>query len=145
LNSDSETTDLEKTLYFCLEKMAENSHSTLDKNDFFQTEKTLKSCIYVYYDSNDRIDFTFSVYNDIHKFLNQYKNDLETTDTFLVSGSSMSIFLKEGVNIIYPSEKLENKNLGYSLVTLNGEAKCKLYEYDNSLTGKYSIIAGNNI
>jgi hypothetical protein len=48
----------------------------------------------------------------------------------IFTDSSITLFLKNGKNIITPSEKWENHNLGYSIICFNGCAKVKIYEND---------------
>lgn len=125
--SDTTTTHLEKTLYFCLEKISEkvNYGSTSTDEDL---ETNSKQGIFIYLDGDEKIDDIISAYNDIFKFMGQYKKDLISVDIILFTSSSICLFLKDGVNNIFPSSTWENKKIGYSIFCLNGESKIRAFE-----------------
>ena len=66
--------------------------------------------------NTDKIDESIISYSIIYKYLSDYFNELSNVDIFLFSKSCFSIFLKNGTNIINPSDNYENKKYGYSLL-----------------------------
>lgn len=133
MRMDQDTTDLEKCLYVSLEKISE---ITNDGNDNFDnhTNETKKFAILVLGSSGGRIDHTFSTYSHVIKYLNTYNYQLSTTDIFLLSRSSCTVYLKPGVNSIKTSKTFENREEGYSVIPLFGEGKISIDE-ENSKDG----------
>ena len=119
--SGEEKTDLEKSLYYCFEKIAKVECSPILKSKGFSY--SVKSAIIIYFDSDKGFDKTMSIYSEASKYL-----ESEDIDIIMLSSENMSIFLKEGVNIINPSLYLQPNNLGgYTIASFN-EARCKIYE-----------------
>ena len=61
----------------------------------------------------------------------------------------MSVFLRNGTNIITPSLKLENREEGYSIIPLQDAIDVKVTEFDKNKTAVYTasreLKFGSNI
>src|SRR5690606_14209436 len=113
---------LDKSLYYSLEKIAENMDS-----------ENKHSCIIVYGSLSDSIDSSFNSLNAVYKFTKNYDQQIvDVIDIFIITQDCISVLLNTGENIITRSEKLENKKRGYSLNLLTGEAKVTVYEKKNN-------------
>jgi thiamine pyrophosphokinase len=116
------TFDLDKCLYYSLEKISENV-----PHDSYSLDHNKTSAIFILGVSDGRLDHTFSVLQNVHKYIGS--NFAMKTEFYMVSKSSMTVFLKNGANSIKPSEKYLNRGDGYSLVPLQDNINIKLVEY----------------
>jgi thiamine pyrophosphokinase len=139
--SDEGTSDLEKSLYFSLEKFSESNYGST--NSTIDEILDGKKRVIVYADYEKRFDRVLSFFNEIFKFTTQYEKEIEDIDIFIFSNSSISFLLKPGENIIYPSFTKENKKCGYSLVSLCGEIHVQIYE-KNFEDDNFIFITGIN-
>lgn len=115
IKTEIENTDLDKCLYISIEKLAYvTEESSLSNNKRF--------CFIILGASGGRLDHTFSTYHHVYKYLTQYSDQLAETEIFMVSKSSISVFLKNGTNIIDSSDKIQNRAFGFSILSLTGEA-----------------------
>jgi len=161
MKQDQDTTDLEKCLYVSLEKLSEIqgdndnegfnydyrnynkcNETEFNSNEYIEIKKNKKKySILILGASGGRIDHTFSAYSQVFKYLNKYSNEFSHTELLMISKSSCSIYLKPGKNIVYLSKIWEKKNQGYSIISLFGEGKLKIYENEETDNNK----SGNNI
>lgn len=125
---DQDNTDLDKCLYMSLEKIG--NLDIFNSNTINQNEK--KTAFVILGSSGGRIDHTFSTYHHVFKYLNLYSEQLSETEIYMISKSSMSVFLRNGLNIIESSELIQNKNYGYSIIPIYGEASICLSDSDNT-------------
>jgi thiamine pyrophosphokinase len=115
IKKDLENTDLDKCLYISIEKLAYGmEESNLSNNKRF--------CFIILGSSGGRLDHTISTYHHVYKYLSYYPEQLAETEIFMVSKSSISVFLRNGTNIIDSSDKIQNRSFGYSIIALHGEA-----------------------
>jgi len=121
IKKDQENSDLDKCLYMAMEEVAK-----VEPNDMLTGPK--KFCFIILGSSGGRIDHTISTYHHVYKYLTQHQEQLSQTEIFMVSKSSISLFLKNGTNIIDTSESVQNKKFGYSIIPIYGEANVKVYE-----------------
>lgn len=138
IKKDIENTDLDKCLYISLEKLA-----NVEEDDFTCTNQK-KFCFIILGSSGGRIDHTMSTYHHVYKYLMYYSEQLSDTEVFMISKSSISVFLKIGTNIIDSSEKIQNRNFGYSIIPLYGEVNVKIYdniENSSESKGKYIVYS----
>ncbi len=92
--------------------------------------------------SGGRVDHSYATYSQVFKYINVYSYELGQTDIFLMSKSSVSVYLKPGDNKIISSTNLMNKEYGYSIVSLFGEAKISVKEIEeNNSIGKYCLFS----
>jgi len=117
---DTDTTDLEKCLYVSLEKI-----STLD-TDCEDLKK--KYSIIFFGASGGRIDHTFSVFSQVFKYILMFPDVREKAELIMLSKSSCSVYLRPGFNKIITSNFFENKEQGYSIIPINGEASIEIIE-----------------
>ena len=99
-----------------------------------------KFCFIILGSSGGRIDHTISTYHHVYKYLTFYADQLSNTEIYMISKSSMSVFLKNGINIIDSSDKLQNRAYGYSIIAVNGETIVKVnddIEMENESKGTY--------
>jgi len=137
--SGEEKTDLEKSLYYCFEKIAKVECSPIMKSKGFSY--SVKSAIMIYFDSEKGFDKTMSIYSEVSKYL-----DSDEIDIIMLSSENMSIFLKEGINIIKPSLNLQPRNIGGFTIASFNQAKCKIYELNYVNDQEESeLIAGKYI
>ena len=132
---DADTTDLEKCLYYSLEKISEYSYSDVDPGENSNNGDDIgsKKCsIIILGASGGRIDHTFSAYSQVYKYLNNYSYELNQTDIFMLSKSSCSVYLKPGLNQITTSTTWENRDEGYSVIPIFGEATIQVKEEDKN-------------
>lgn len=122
IKKDIENTDLDKCLYISLEKL-----SNVDEEEYL-TSNSKKFCFILLGSSGGRLDHTISTYHHVYKYLTYYSEQLSETEVFMISKSSLSVFLKSGSNIIDSSDKIQNKAFGYSIIALNGESNVKVYD-----------------
>jgi thiamine pyrophosphokinase len=141
--SDTETSDLEKSLYFAMERLSEESYSNyiMENYEMVEDNNKKKTSIIILGSCGGRIDHTISAYNSVYRYLKYYQVELSSTDIFLFSKSSISFFLQNGDNLIFPSSTWEKKEDGYSIICLEGEACIKVYESD-SILGLFILIEG---
>ena len=133
IKKDQENTDLDKSLYISMEKLA-------NFEEFEDQNKKKKFSFIILGSCGGRLDHTFSTYHYVYKYLSLYPDQLSDTEIFMISKSSMSIFLKNGVNIIDSSEILQNKIFGYSIIPINGEANLMIFDnYEKSNESKSKI------
>jgi thiamine pyrophosphokinase len=124
--NDDSSFDLAKCLYYSLEKISENV-----PHDQFSVGHSKTSAIYILGVSDGRLDHTFSVLQNVYNYVGS--NFSMKTEFYMVSKSSMTVFLKNGSNNITPSQKYENRRNGYSLVPLQDNININLIEYDGEL------------
>jgi thiamine pyrophosphokinase len=122
IKKDIENTDLDKCLYISLEKLA-----NVDEEEYV-TSNSKKFCFIILGSSGGRIDHTLSTYHHVYKYLTYYSEQLSETEVFMISKSSLSVFLKSGGNIIDSSDKIQNKTFGYSIIPIYGESNVKIYD-----------------
>ncbi len=106
-------------------------------------KKIKKYSIIILGQSGGRVDHTFSAYSQVFKYLNIYSHEFTNTEILMMSKSSCSLFLKPGKNIVYLTNTWENKNQGFSIISLFGEGKLNIYENEENeknKTGKYFIL-----
>jgi thiamine pyrophosphokinase len=126
IRKDQDNTDLDKCLYISMEKLG-----TLDEQQIQQANSKTYALI-ILGSSGGRIDHTFSTYHHVFKYLNYYSDQLTDTEVYMISKSSMSVFLKGGVNIIESSETIQNKEFGYSIIPICGEANVTISDTTNN-------------
>lgn len=125
---DEQTSDLSKCLYYSLEKISEYSGNFNSEKEFSSNKK--KFSIILFNASGGRIDHTISTFNSVYQYMMNYSYVLTDTEVYLVSKSSMSVVLKEGNNVIFPSAFNEDKSEGYSLMALmNTPVNTTITEY----------------
>jgi thiamine pyrophosphokinase len=117
IKKDQDNTDLDKCLYISLEKLG-----VLDIFNDSQNANNKKTAFIILGSSGGRIDHTFSTYHHVYKYLNLYADQLSETEIYMISKSSISVFLKNGVNVIESCDIIQNKNYGYSIIPIYGEA-----------------------
>jgi hypothetical protein len=86
-----------------------------------------KSAIIVYFDSEKGFDKMMSIYSEVSKY-----NESEEIDIIMLSSQNMSIFLKEGCNIITPPIDFQPKKIGGFSITSFNQARVKIYEINNN-------------
>ena len=134
IKKDQDNTDLSKCLYISMEKLA----CIEDEDNLPSISK--KFCFIILGSSGGRIDHTISTYHHVYKYLTFYADQLSNTEIYMISKSSMSVFLKNGINIIDSSDKLQNRAYGYSIIAVNGETIVKVnddIEMENESKGTY--------
>jgi hypothetical protein len=145
VRSESDSTDLETGLYISLEKFSTDTTSTCYGSSSIEEDFSIKKCgIFIIVPSEGRIDYIISTYSSVFKFINSYSHELNFTDIFLFSNSSISFFLSPGENIIIPSKTWEKPNEGYSIFCMEGEAKIKIYESETQ-DGLFTFISGKTL
>ena len=127
IKKDQDNTDLDKCLYISLEKLG-----VLDIFNDPQNSNKKKTAFIILGSSGGRIDHTFSTYHHVYKYLNLYNEQLSETEIYMISKSSMSVFLKNSVNEIESSDVIQNKNYGYSIIPIYGEANVSITDSDNN-------------
>jgi thiamine pyrophosphokinase len=128
IKKDTENTDLDKCLYISLEKIG-----SLDLfNNTSPNSSEKKTAFIILGSSGGRIDHTFSTYHHVFKYLNLYSEQLSETEIYMISKSSMSVFLKPGTNNVESCELIQNKNYGYSIIPIYGESTANITDSDNS-------------
>jgi thiamine pyrophosphokinase len=120
---DQETTDLEKSLYVALEKIGELSCNNEDNK---------KYAIIILGASGGRIDHTFAAFSQVYKYINNYQYELGQIEIFLMSKSSVSVYLKNGLNKINSCTNCQNKENGYSVIPLFGEVNVSINEVEDN-------------
>jgi len=163
MKQDQDTTDLEKCLYFSLEKISEiqvvesdsetisNYYFSNDKkyiessenfhNDYENLKKKKKNfSIIIIGASGGRIDHTFSAYSMVYKYLNMYAYEFCDTEILMMSKSSCSVYLKPGRNIVFLTETWAKKSQGFSIIPLFGEGKLTIFEGQETEENKNGII-----
>lgn len=110
--SDLDTTDIEKAIYVALEKISES-------------QNIQKTAIFII-GSGGRVDHSYSTFGSVYKYHNDYKE--LNTDVFMVSCSSISMFLAPGINKLITSKVLELREEGYSLICFGSKGLLKLLE-----------------
>jgi hypothetical protein len=136
--SGEEKTDLEKSLYYCFEKIAKVGSSPILKSKNYNNT-SMKSAVIVYFDCDYRFDYTMSIYSEVSKYI-----ESEEIDIIMLSSNNMSIFLKEGINIISPSADFLPKKIGGFSITSFNQARCKIYEINQEGNEEDSfLLAGN--
>lgn len=128
IKKDQDNTDLDKCLYIAIERVGALEEDDSQFNNF----NSKKYSFIILGSSGGRIDHTFSTYHHVFKYLNCYSEQLSDTEIFMFSKSSMSVFLKNGVNYIDSSEIIQNKIFGYSIVPIYGEANVKVSDNTNN-------------
>ncbi len=125
-SNNCDTTDLEKILYVSLEKISDTcvNNSSDEKN----------YAIIILGAIGRRVHHFYATYSQVFKYINVYNFELGQTDIFLMSKSSVSVYLKPGDNKIISSENIQNKDFGYSIMSLLGEAKIKVHEVEDSVS-----------
>jgi hypothetical protein len=136
---DQDTTDLEKCLYVSLEKICEI-------DTCIQSDQGKKFSILILGASGGRIDHTFSAYSQVYKYLENYSFQFKEAEIYMLSSSSCSVYLKPGVNKIITSSTWEEKEEGYSIIPINGQANIEVIEdYPSIFTVKKFIKFGENL
>ncbi len=129
---DQDYTDLEKCLYVSLERVAEYSNSNGIKNN----------AIFILGSAGGRVDHTFSTFSQVLKYINMYTYELKETDILLFSKSSISTYLKPGINKIVSSVSMRDNNRYYSIVPLFGETIVEIHEVEgNHKISNYLLIS----
>ena len=142
---DESTSELDKTIYYCLEQLSSETYSNYNtSNSDIEEEELRRKCILVYLDCDKRLDLVINYYNDVFKNMTTYENELRNIDIIMISDSSISAFLKKGENIIYCTRLWENKHLGYSIMCLLGEARVVIYEKEEDF-GEFIFYGSKNI
>jgi thiamine pyrophosphokinase len=129
---DQETTDLEKCLYVSLEKIGEFSCNINEENKRY--------AIIILGSAGGRIDHTFAAYSQVYKYINNYQYELGPIEIFLISQSSVSVYLKHGLNKIVSCKNFRNKENGYSIIPLFGEINVAIREIEEDYTFSNKII-----
>ncbi len=124
---DQDYTDLEKCLYFSLEKLAENYKNGTKSNS-----------IIILGSSGGRMDHTFSTYSQVLKYISNYSFEMKQTDIILISKSSLSIYLKPGINKLILPVSMRGDNRDYSVIPLLEEVKVNVHEVEENI--RMSII-----
>jgi thiamine pyrophosphokinase len=133
---DQETTDLEKSLYVGLEKIAEVSSNS--SNSCYGDRRSY--AILLLGASGGRIEHTFAAYSQVYKYINNYFNEFERVEIFLLSKSSVSVYLKEGMNRIISSQIYQNKDKGYSIIPIFGKVGVLVNEVEEGYTFSKHIM-----
>jgi thiamine pyrophosphokinase len=110
-------------LYVSLEKIAEFSCNN--------NEDSKTYAIIILGASGGRIDHTFAAYSQVYKYINNYQYELGQIEIFLMSKSSVSVYLKNGLNRIISSTTFQNKENGYSIIPLFGETNVTINEVED--------------
>jgi len=117
---DEDTPDLYKCLYVTLERISE-----------VFCEDDEKYSVIILGSSNGRFDETLSYFHNVFQLMDSY-TQIGNTEIFMLSKSTMSVFLKNGVNLITPSVTLENRDEGYSVIPLQDPVSIKVTESLNN-------------
>ena len=136
IKKDQDNTDLDKCLYISMERLGALEEDDSQLNNF----NSKKYSFIILGSSGGRIDHTFSTYHHVFKYLNSYPEQLSETEIFMISKSSMSVFLKNGVNYIDSSEIIQNKTFGYSIIPIYGEANVKVSDNINNFQHFKGIV-----
>jgi thiamine pyrophosphokinase len=124
--NDCDTTDLEKSLYVSLEKISDICANNINEEKYYS--------IIILGASGGRVDHSYAIYSQVYKYINVYNFGLGQTDIFLMSKSSISVYLKSGDNKIVSSVNIQNRDYGYSIVSLLGEAKINVNEVEEGVS-----------
>lgn len=137
IKKDQDNTDLDKCIYISIEKLA----CIEDEDSIPRVSK--KFCFIILGSSGGRIDHTISTYHHVYKYLTSYSDQLSDTEIFMISKCSISVFLKNGVNVIDSSEKIQNRIYGYSLIPLLGETNVQVFDdfdIENNFKSKFKCF-----
>ncbi len=126
-------------MYVSLEKICEI-------DTCIQSDQGKKFSIIILGASGGRIDHTFSAYSQVYKYLENYAFQFKEAEIYMLSKSSCSVYLKPGVNKIITSSTWEEKEEGYSIIPINGQANIEVIEdYPSIFTMKKFIKFGENL
>jgi len=118
--TDQNTSDLNKCLYVSLERISEMCDTSYSK----------KPCAILILGAGGRIDHTLATFHNVHQYNNNYSL-LANTEIYMISTSSMSVFLRSGINHVFPSKKWESREEGYSLIPLlQDKLSVKISEFE---------------
>jgi len=109
---EQKTSDLDKCIYCALEKISSGTNNISSESDKKPYSIILLGA------SGGRIDHSMATFQSVHNYPSQYCVELANTEIYLFSKSSFCVFLKSGVNVISPSKKYENREEGYSIMSL---------------------------
>jgi thiamine pyrophosphokinase len=137
LRNNCDTTDLEKSLYVSLEKISDISANNLSDEKSY--------AIIILGSSGGRVDHSYATYSQVFKYINVYNFELKQTDIFLMSKSSVSVFLTQGDNKIISSRSIQNKEYGYSILSLLGEARISVHEVEDNVSMGNIILNQLNV
>jgi thiamine pyrophosphokinase len=112
MKNEQTTSDLNKCLYFALEKISEKK----PEKGLSRYSSQKKCAIFILGSSGGRIDHTLSTFHSVAQYNESYAEEMALTEIYLISKSSMSCLLRKGENLIINSENWENKAEGYSLI-----------------------------
>jgi thiamine pyrophosphokinase len=122
LKNEQSTPDLCKCLYYSLEKISEKVG-----NEDFNMMNGKVSSIFIL-GMGDRFDYTFSLMQTVHQYISTIYS--LNTEFYLVSKSSLAVFLKNGINWVTPSGDYNNPAHGYSIICLNESVNVTISEFD---------------
>lgn len=121
---DTDSCDLEKSLYMALEKVSELS---CDEDSDYSLENHYG--LVILGSSGGRFDYTINTFSMAYKYHNRFQK-VGKTDIYMMSKSSCSFYLKvDATNVITCTDR-ENTEEGYSITSLTGEASACICEYD---------------
>jgi thiamine pyrophosphokinase len=122
--SKNKQSDLNKCIYYSLEKISEMAGNEYNGGD------SKKFSIFILGACCERIDSILSILYNVHQYYNSsYSNN---TEFYIISKYSICAFLKNGVNYITPSLKWTNPELGYSIICMQEGVQIVTAEMNNN-------------
>ncbi len=129
--------DLEKCLYYSLEKISSNAGIDFDFNFNF------KSAIFILGVNDGRIHHTFSILENVYQYICEHR-DLRT-EFYIIAEASISVFLKNGCNIVKRIGGNNERFEGYSLVPFQEAIEVNIEEYNNDKSNVEKIKRKTNL
>jgi thiamine pyrophosphokinase len=121
LKNEEASPDLNKCLYFSLEKISENVC-----NNYIDMASG-KSCSIYLLGVGDRFDYTVSLLQTVNQYVTTFFS--LKTEFYIISKTSIAVFLKKGVNYIKPYHDNQQQSQGYSIISICDKAELNLTEY----------------
>ena len=122
LKSEESSSDLNKCLYYSLENISEKGNY-----DFRSNGMSKFNAIFIL-GVGEKFDETYIILQSVNQYLNTVSS-LNNTEFYLVSQSSMFVFLKNGENVVTTSTKWEDRKQGYGVLPLQDNISVKISEY----------------
>lgn len=81
--------------------------------------------------SEGRFDEIIAAYHNVFQYMTNY-TQMQNTEIYMISKSSISVFLRIGTNNITTSKTIENREEGYSVIPLQGAINVLVQELDEN-------------